>query len=170
LRSSPAVRRALQLLVPLAAAFLVAIVAFVPIDGSPRYAHLYLTAGMTVVALAAAIVIAGAAMLERHPLTRLLASRWLSVPGRRWSYAVYIWHFPITFGLKAYLHTSAPLTFALVVPASVGAAIVTRALVEDRCDAIRARLEMAPASPQTERRAPATRPFLGADVAAELAG
>ena len=165
LRTSRALRSALSVLAPLAAAFLVAIVAFVPIDGPARYAHFYLTAGMTIVALAAAIVIAATVVLERHPLTRVLGARWLSIPGRRWSYSMYIWHFPITFGVKAYVHTSAPVTFAIVLPATVVAAIVTRWLVENRCDGLRARLETAsPSAPSADRTYLA--PRLSADAVA----
>ncbi|HLW93860.1 MAG TPA: acyltransferase, partial [Solirubrobacteraceae bacterium] len=154
LPASQALRRALTVLAPLSAAFLVAIVTVVPIDGPPRYAHFYLTIGMTLVALAAAILIASTVVLERSPLTRLLGARWLAVPGRQWSYSMYIWHFPITFALKAYLHTSAPVTFAVVLPATVAAAIVTRALVENRCDRLRARLETAASSAVSEGRSP----------------
>jgi peptidoglycan/LPS O-acetylase OafA/YrhL len=150
LRASAGVRRALHLLVPVAAAFLVVIVSLVPIVHDLRYAHFYFTAGMTVVALAAATVVAGLVILEHHPLTRLLRARWLSVPGRQWSYSMYIWHYPITFGVKAYLHTGAAMTFAIVLTATVCAAIVTRALVEDRFDAIRARLETAKTIPADE--------------------
>jgi peptidoglycan/LPS O-acetylase OafA/YrhL len=154
LRTSRALRGALTVLAPLAAAFLLAIVTFVPIDGPARYAHLYLTVGMTIVALAATIVVGATVVLERHPLTRLLAARWLSVPGRRWSYSIYIWHYPITFGVKAYLQTSAPVTFAIVLPAAVLAAIVTRRLVENRCDALRTRLETPVANTNRARIVP----------------
>jgi peptidoglycan/LPS O-acetylase OafA/YrhL len=152
--TSQALRRVLSVLAPLAAAFLVAVVALVPIDGPARYAHFYLTIGMTLVAVAAAILIASTVVLERGLLTRLLGARWLAVPGRQWSYSMYIWHFPITFALKAYLNTSAPITFAIVLPATVAAAIATRALVENRCDRLRARLETAAPTAASDDRSP----------------
>lgn len=70
--------------------------------------------GITVAALASAVVVAYLASAERTPL---LTHPWLVWTGRV-SYGLYLWHYPIMFGLRPVLAgvsiwVQLPLTFAL---------------------------------------------------------
>lgn len=108
--------------------------------GDARALKLALTHGdrlPLLIAAATGLLVAGLALAPRAPLARLLASRPLRALGR-WSYGIYLFHFPIiglllwTVGLRHDASTTAFVTALLAaVPLSVLAGAASHRLLEE---------------------------------------
>lgn len=105
------------------------------IQDDPRWAY---TGGLTLVAIAATLIVGATVLLPEHPLSRLLATRPMAYVGRI-SYAFYLWHFPVIFGLEPVLDQrvgrlgTAAVAFAVtIVLAQLSMTIVERPIARLR--------------------------------------
>lgn len=70
-----------------------------PLEQDPRWAYL---GGLTVVSLSCMVIVAGTVLCPDHLQSRLLQSSPFAYVGRL-SYAFYLWHYPVIFGLEPVL-------------------------------------------------------------------
>ncbi|WPU08579.1 acyltransferase [Pseudarthrobacter oxydans] len=86
-----------------------------------------------VIALATAVVIAAVVSQPKHTLTRLLDAPALSRPGRRLSYGVYLWHYPVLFALTPVItgESSGLIRFAAALVITVALAWLSARFIEE---------------------------------------
>jgi peptidoglycan/LPS O-acetylase OafA/YrhL len=123
------------LLAPFALGFLVWWVLAVP----PSEYYRNEAAAMPLIALASAVLIVALATRPRHAVTRLLGARWLSVAGARYSYSLYLWHYPVLVVLAPDLSTHPVVCFAEALGLSAVFAVASWHLLEARLAARRHR-------------------------------
>jgi peptidoglycan/LPS O-acetylase OafA/YrhL len=120
------VLRLCRLTVPLALAFLVAWGGWAHETTYNYYAALALPA----VAVATAVVIAVVITAHEHPLSRVLGARWLGAAGRRYSYSLYLWHFPAIILLARHMPGPGHVKLALAAGSAVIPAVASWHLLE----------------------------------------
>ena len=146
---APSVRRVLSWAIWPASLLLVALMVVLrgPEVGGAHAPELQWTVGQLGIAVLAALLIGGLAVTPRHPVSRVLGSRWLSWPGRHLSYGFYLWHIPVLVVLgQTGLRVTLQLAIAFVVTATL-AFLSSRFLEEPVRRAVRKRMKLRVADP-----------------------
>ncbi|MFF1382754.1 acyltransferase family protein [Arthrobacter sp. NPDC058288] len=71
--------------------------------GDSGFEVFYRTTGAFVLAVLSAALFAGLAANPTHLLARILGSKALSIPGRKLSYGIYLWHYPVVLTVEKFL-------------------------------------------------------------------
>ena len=112
--------------------YLAAVAIFVPEFGSPdgeELERIYYTVGLPLVGIATVSVIGFLVTHQSNILTRALAWKPIEYTGRI-SYGMYLWHYPITLGLRDYLDLSGNVLFLVALASTYIAAGLSWRFIE----------------------------------------